>query len=162
MKKPTIQPSAFVAPNATVVGDVMLMDQCSVYYNAVLRGDGDPIIVGPYCNIQDGCVLHTDRGFPLVIGTGCTIGHQAILHGCTIGDNTLIGMGAIIMNGATIGQNCIIGAGAIVTQNMVIPNDSLVLGTPAKIKRSVTPEEKQSNLRAAYHYVQMIEEYKAL
>lgn len=162
MKKPTIHPSAFVASNATVIGDVMLMDQCSVYYNAVLRADNDPIIVGPYCNIQDGCVLHVDSGFPIVIGTGCTIGHNAILHGCTIGDNTLIGMGAIIMNGATIGQNCIIGAGAVVTQNAVIPNDSLVLGTPAKVKRSVTAEEKERNLRAAYHYVKQLEEYRNL
>ena len=162
MKNPIIQPSAFVAPNATVIGDVMLMDQCSVYYNAVLRAEHDSIIVGPYCNIQDGCVIHVDRGFPVVIGTGCTIGHGAILHGCTIGDNTLIGMGAIIMNGATVGINCIIGAGALITQNMVIPNGSLVLGSPAKVVRELTKEEIEGNLRAAYHYVKQLEEYKDL
>lgn len=162
MKNPIIQPSAFVAPNATVIGDVMLMDQCSVYYNAVLRADRNPIIVGPYCNIQDGCILHVSHEFPVVIGTGCTIGHRAVLHGCTIGDNTLIGMGAIIMNGATVGINCIIGAGALITQNMVIPNGSLVLGSPAKVVRELTKEEIEGNLRAAYAYVQQLEDYKNL
>ena len=162
MKTPTIHESAFVAPNATVIGDVMLMEQCSVYYNAVLRADRGPIIIGPYCNIQDGCVLHVDANHPVVIGCGCTVGHGAILHGCTIGDNTLIGMGAIIMNGATVGINCIIGAGALITQNMVIPNNSVVMGSPAKVVREVTKEEIDGNLRAAYQYVQALADYKAL
>ena len=161
MKKPTIHPNTFIAPNATVVGDVMLMEQCSVYYNAVLRADRSPIIVGPYCNIQDGCVLHVDHEHPVIIGRGCTIGHNAILHGCTIGDNSLIGMGAIIMNGATVGINCIVGAGALITQGMNIPNNSVVMGSPAKGVRSATQEDIDSNLRAAYLYVKELEELKA-
>ena len=134
MKKPTVHPDAFVAFNATVRGDVRIEEGASIFYGAVLRGDRAPITIGPGSNIQENCVVHVEYDLPVVLGRDVTVGHGAILHGCTVGDETLIGMGAIILNGAKIGRHCLIGAGALVTQNMVIPDGSLAFGSPAKIR----------------------------
>ena len=154
LKKPVIDPSAFVAPNATVMGDVTIGAQCSVFFGAVIRAEQDAITIGTGTNVQDNCVLHVDKGFPLTLGSGCTVGHGAILHGCTVGDNSLIGMGAIVLNGAVIGRNCIVGAGALVPQNAVIPDGSLVVGCPAKVRRAVTEDDIAANIRSAAFYVE--------
>lgn len=161
MKKPDIHPSVFVAPGAVVRGDVQLAAGSSVFYNAVLRGDRAAISIGEGTNIQDNCVLHIERGIPVHVGSGCTIGHSAIVHSCTVGDNTLVGMGAIILNGAVVGKNCIIGAGALIPQNAVIPDGSLVVGMPGKVRRSVTEEEIATNRASAQMYMEEAAEYKA-
>ena len=153
IKNADIQGNAWVAPGACVVGNVTLGDESSVWYNAVLRGDMAPIVVGCGSNVQDGTVVHADNGFPCKIGNGTSIGHNAIIHGCTIGNNTVIGMGAIIMNGAQVGSDCIIGAGSLVTKNTVIPDGSLVMGSPAKIKRNLTWEEKLSIIENSKEYI---------
>ena len=134
---PSVDPTAWVAPGAHVIGRVRLAAATSVWFGATLRGDNDPIDVGAGTNIQENAVLHTDLGYPLTIGAGCTIGHKAMLHGCTIGENTLIGMGATILNGAVIGNNCLIGAGALVTEGKVIPDGSLVMGVPGRVVRQL-------------------------
>lgn len=134
MKTPIIHPDAYIAPNATVVGNVRIGAGSSVFFGSVLRGDREPIIIGDDTNIQDNCVLHEEFGHPVSVGSRVTVGHGAILHSCTVGDETLIGMGAIILNGAVIGSHCVVGAGALVTQNTVIPDGSLVYGSPAKVK----------------------------
>ena len=139
--KPVIHESAFVAENATVRGSVTIGPEAGIYFGAVLRAETAPITVGEGANIQDNCVVHADPGFPAVIGRDCTVGHAAILHGCTIGDNTLVGMGAIVLNGAAVGRDCIIAAGALVTQGAVIPDGSMVMGAPARVRRPLTPEE---------------------
>ena len=131
----------YVAPNASVIGSVVLHPYSTVWFNAVLRGDNEPIVVGAESNVQDGAVLHTDDGFPLEIGPECTIGHMAMLHGCTIGRNCLIGIKAVVMNGAQVGDNCIIGANALVAEGKVIPPGSLVLGSPGRVVRTLAPEE---------------------
>lgn len=159
-KKPVIPTTVFVAPTATVVGDVTLGPDCGVLFSAVLRGDSGTIVVGEGTNIQDGCVVHADPGFPALIGAGCTVGHGAIIHGCTIGDNTLVGMGAIVLNGARVGRDCIIGAGALVTQGMEVPDGSLVFGSPAKVKRPLTSEEIETNRQAALAYKAECAEYR--
>ena len=148
-----IPQSVFVAPNATVLGDVTVGEDSSVFFGAVIRGDRAPITIGSGTNVQDNCVLHVDEGFPISLGRGVTVGHGAILHGCTVGDNSLIGMGAIVLNGAVIGRDCIVGAGALVPQNAVIPDSSLVLGCPAKVRRETTPDDLADNARAAATYV---------
>lgn len=135
--KPNIAADAWTAPGSYAMGKVTLLAGASVWFGAVLRGDNEMITVGLGSNVQENCVLHTDMGFPLTIGADCTIGHKAMLHGCTIGDNSLIGMGAIVLNGAKIGKNCLIGAGALVTEGKVIPDGSLVMGTPAKVVRDL-------------------------
>lgn len=127
----------WVAPDAAVIGKVKLERMASVWFGAVLRGDNELLLVGENSNIQDGCVLHSDMGFPLTIGRNCTIGHKAILHGCSIGDNSLIGMGATVLNNAQIGRNCLIGANALVTEGKVIPDNSLVMGSPGKVVREL-------------------------
>jgi carbonic anhydrase/acetyltransferase-like protein (isoleucine patch superfamily) len=127
--------SYWISPSADVIGKVRLLDDASIWFGAVLRGDNEWIIVGQGSNVQEGCVLHTDMGASLTIGTNCTIGHKAILHGCEIGDNSLIGMGAIVLNHAKIGKNCLIGAGALIPEGKVIPDNSLVLGQPGKVIR---------------------------
>ena len=147
-----IADSAFVACNATVWGDVTLDEESSVLFGAVVRGDTETIAIGKRTNIQDNCVLHADPGFPLTLGADVTVGHGAILHGCTVGDNTTIGMGAVLLNGARIGRDCIVGAGALVTQNAQIPDGSLVIGSPARVKRQLTEEERTMNRRSAEHY----------
>ena len=141
--------------NATLVGKVSVGPGASVWYGAVLRADLAAIQVGAGSNIQDNCVLHLDEGMPCLVGEGVTVGHGAILHGCTIEDNCLIGMGAILLNGAVIGRDSMVGAGALITQNTVIPAGSLVLGSPAKVKRMLTPEEVESIRRSAQEYRQM-------
>ena len=154
-----IHDTAFIAPGAVVQGDVTIGENSGIWYNAVVRGDRDSIVIGKESNIQDNAVVHLGSGYPVEIGDHVTIGHGAIVHGCKIGDNTMIGMGAILMNGCKIGKNCIIGAGALVTQNMQIPEGSLVYGSPAKIIRSVTETEITSNLENAAHYVREGQEY---
>jgi carbonic anhydrase/acetyltransferase-like protein (isoleucine patch superfamily) len=136
-QEPQIDPNAWVAPDANVIGKVVLEAESSVWFCATLRGDNELISLGRGSNIQENCVLHTDMGYPLTIGQGCTIGHKVMLHGCTIGDNSLIGMGATILNGAKIGNNCLIGAGALITEGKEIPDGSLVMGVPGKIVREL-------------------------
>jgi carbonic anhydrase/acetyltransferase-like protein (isoleucine patch superfamily) len=135
--EPVIADDAWIAPGCHIIGRVTLAAGASVWFGSTLRGDNEMITVGAGSNIQENCVLHTDMGHPLVIGAGCTIGHKAMLHGCTIGANSLIGMGAIVLNGAVIGDNCLIGAGALVTEGKVIPDGSLVMGAPGKVVRSL-------------------------
>ena len=154
MDKPVTE-GAMLAPGVVICGDVTLEKDVNVWYGAVLRGDNGPIRVGQGSNIQDNCVLHDKT----TIGKFCTIGHGAILHGCTIGDNTLIGMGAIVLNGAKVGKNCIIGSGALIPQGMEIPDGSMAFGSPAKIRRSVTEEEVASNRAAAAFYCTEAAEY---
>ena len=149
----------WVADSASVIGKVKLEKDASVWYGAVLRGDNELITVGENSNIQDGSILHTDMGFPLTIGKNVTIGHMAMLHGCTIGDSSLIGIGATILNGAKIGRNCIIGAHALVTEGKEIPDNSLVVGAPAKVIRERTPEQEAGLLASAAHYVENWKRY---
>lgn len=144
----------FVAESAQVIGNVILEEGAGIWFGAVLRGDNESITVGKGSNIQENCVLHTDMGFPMVIGTGCTIGHAAILHGCTIGNNSLVGMGATVLNGAKIGENCLIGAGALVTEGKVIPDNSLVVGSPAKVVKTLGPDAEAILKLSASHYVE--------
>ncbi len=153
-----IHKSAFIAPGAIVLGDVTIAEDCGIWYHATVRGDRSAISIGRGSNIQDNCVVHGDTPYPVMIGENVTIGHGAIIHGCTIEDNTLIGMGAILLNGCHIGRNCIIGAGALVTQNTVVPDNSLVVGNPGKVKREVTEEEITSNLDNAKVYVEEAKE----
>ncbi len=160
MKTPAIHPSVFVAPGAFVLGDVTLSEGSSVFFGAVIRSEYTSITVGRNSNIQDNCVLHTDPRQPLVIGQDVTVGHGAILHSCTIGDNSLIGMGAIVLNGACIGSNCIVAAGALIPQNAVIPDGSLVMGSPGKVRRPLTAEEIEANRRSAQGYVEKAAAYK--
>lgn len=151
-KTPKIADGVFVAPNSSVIGNVEVAENASVWFGVVIRGDNDLMRIGEGSNIQDNSVLHSDPGFPLTIGRNCTIGHSAIVHGCTIGDGTLIGMGATILNGAVIGQNCLIGAGALVTENSKIPDNSLVVGAPARVKRSLSEEQIETLGENARHY----------
>ena len=144
----------FVAENATIIGAVSLGDRVSVWFGCVLRGDNDRIVVGARSNIQDGCVLHVDAGMPLNIGEGVTVGHRAMLHGCTIGDNALIGIGSTVLNGAKIAANCIVGANALVTENREFPEGSLILGAPAKVARTLSDEEIDGIRQSAAHYVE--------
>ena len=134
---PQIHETAWVAETAVLIGQVELDAEASIWFGAVLRGDNEIIAIGMRSNIQDNAVLHTDRGFPLSVGEGCTIGHKAMLHGCTIGENTLVGMGATILNGARIGRNCLIGANALITEGKVVPDNSLVVGSPGKVLREL-------------------------
>lgn len=136
--EPELDPSSWVAPSAIVLGRVIMKAQSSAWFGAVLRGDNEPITIGARSNVQDNAVLHTDPGMPLTLGEGVTVGHQAMLHGCTIGDNSLIGIGATILNRAVIGKNCIIGAHALITEDKVIPDNSLVVGSPGKVVRTLS------------------------
>jgi len=149
----------YIAPNATVVGTVVLQDRTSVWFNAVIRGDNEPVVVGEGSNIQDGSVLHTDPGAPLTIGSGVTVGHMVMLHGCTIGDNSLIGIKAVILNHARIGHDCIIGANALIPEGRDIPDRSLVIGSPGRVIREVTDEEIQGLRESAEHYVENMRRY---
>ena len=154
-----IHETAFIAPGAVVTGNVTIGEDCSVWYHATIRGDLAPIRIGRASNIQDNCVVHVASIYPVAIGENVTVGHGAILHGCTIENNTLIGMGAILLNGCHIGRNCIIGAGALITQNAVIPDNSVVLGNPGRVKREVTPEEEAGILQNAQQYVKEAKAY---
>ena len=152
-KTPQIAPDAWLADTAQVMGDVHLGAGVSVWFNTVLRGDNDPITIGEGSNIQDGSVLHTDEGVPLTIGKRVTVGHMVMLHGCTIGDESLIGMGAIVLNGARIGRRCLVGAGALVTENKEFPDGSLIVGNPAKVVRQLTEEQMEGLKRSAQGYM---------
>ena len=153
--------NVWIAPNAAVIGKVSLANNASVWFGAVLRGDNEPISIGARANIQDLCVLHTDPGFPLTIGEDCSIGHQAMLHGCKVGAGSMIGIGAIVLNGATIGKGCLIGAGAVVTEGAQISDNSLVVGMPGKVKRPVTPEQAKLIIDNAADYARRAQRYRA-
>jgi len=157
---PRVAESAWVAENAQVMGDVHLAAGASVWFGAVLRGDTEPIVVGEGSNIQDGSVLHADIGLPLTIGRHVTVGHQVMLHGCTIGDESLIGIGAVVLNGAKIGKNCLVGAGALVTEGKEFPDGSMILGSPARVVRQLSPEQIEGLRRSAQHYVENAERYR--
>jgi carbonic anhydrase/acetyltransferase-like protein (isoleucine patch superfamily) len=150
---PDIADSAWVADSAQVIGKVKLEDNASVWFGAVLRGDNEWLTVGEGSNIQEGTVMHSDMGFPLKLGRNVTVGHQAMLHGCTVGDNSLIGIKAVVLNGAKIGRNCLVGAGALVTEGKEFPDGSLIIGSPAKAVRELTPEQIAGLQRSAEHYV---------
>jgi carbonic anhydrase/acetyltransferase-like protein (isoleucine patch superfamily) len=150
---PELAAECWVAPSADVIGRVRLLHHASVWFGAVLRGDNEWITVGEGSNVQDGCVLHTDMGAPLTIGSHCTIGHRAVLHGCTIGDGSLIGMGAVILNHAKIGKGCLVGASALIAEGKIIPDHSLVLGAPGKVARVLDAEALEKLLQAADRYV---------
>lgn len=158
-KEPVLGENVYVAPGAVVIGDVILGDHVNIWFHAVIRADTGKIRIGNNTNIQDNCVLHVDFQADVKIGADVTVGHGAIVHGCTVGDNTLIGMGAIILNHAVIGKNCIVGAGALVPEGRVIPDNSLVVGSPARIVRSVTAEEILGIKHNAEHYVKAAAEY---
>jgi carbonic anhydrase/acetyltransferase-like protein (isoleucine patch superfamily) len=153
---PSIADGAWVAPGATVVGAVTVGTGSSVWYGAVLRGDGDRIVVGERTNIQDGCVLHADPGIPLTLGDGISVGHRAVLHGCTVGDDSLVGMGAIVLNGARVGPRCLVAAGALVLEDADIPAQSLVAGAPAKVRRPLTDDEVARLRENATTYEQLM------
>lgn len=149
---PQIAPDAWVAPDANLIGKVVLEARASVWFGVTMRGDNEEIRVGAGSNVQENCVLHTDMGYPLVIGTDCTIGHKAMLHGCIIGDGSLIGMGATVLNGAKIGKGCLIGAGALITEGKEIPDGSLVMGAPGKVVRVLDEAARARLLKSAEGY----------
>jgi carbonic anhydrase/acetyltransferase-like protein (isoleucine patch superfamily) len=159
-KAPHVAATAFAMREATLIGDVRLADRTSVWPGASLRGDNEPIRIGARSNVQEGAVLHADPGFPLDVGERVTIGHQAMLHGCTIGDGTLIGIQAVIMNGAVIGKQCLVGAGAIVTEGKTFPDRSLILGAPAKLVRELTDSDVANLEHSAAVYVVKAERYR--
>ena len=159
--RPRIAASAWVAESAAVIGRVELHDEASVWFGAVLRGDNEWITVGARSNIQDGAVLHTDPGCPLVIGRGVTVGHQAMLHGCTIGDDTLIGIQAVVLDRARIGRGCLVGAGAVVTADKEFPDHSLILGAPARVVRTIGSEQQAGIVRSAAGYVARAVRYRS-
>jgi carbonic anhydrase/acetyltransferase-like protein (isoleucine patch superfamily) len=151
---PSAHPSVFVAPSASVIGSVILAENVSVWFGATIRGDNDTISLGKGSNVQEGAVLHTDPGLALTVGENVTIGHQAMLHGCTIGAGSLIGIQAVILNGAVIGQGCLVGAGAIVTERKVFPDRSLILGAPARVVRELSDDDVANLLKSAASYVE--------
>ncbi|MBB3892098.1 carbonic anhydrase/acetyltransferase-like protein (isoleucine patch superfamily) [Phenylobacterium haematophilum] len=151
----------WIAPNAAVVGRVILKKNASVWFGATIRGDNDPITIGENSNVQDGSVLHTDTGYPLTIGANVTVGHMVMLHGCTIGDGSLIGIGSIVLNGAKIGKNCLIGANCLITEGKEIPDNSLVMGAPGKVVREISPEQGKALAGGALHYVENWKRYRA-
>jgi len=158
---PRIADSAWVADSAQVMGDVELADDVSIWFGTVVRGDTETIHIGRGSNIQDGSVLHADVGKPLHVGENVTVGHKVMLHGCTIGDGSLIGIGAIVLNGAKIGKGCLVGAGSLVTEGKEFPDGSMIMGSPAKVVRDLTPEQKQGLLNSAKHYIENAQRFKA-
>jgi carbonic anhydrase/acetyltransferase-like protein (isoleucine patch superfamily) len=157
---PVIHESALITDSANIIGDVEIKENASVWFGASIRADNAPITIGERSNVQENAVLHTDPGFPMTIGEGVTIGHQAMLHGCTIKDGALIGIQAVVLNGAVIGRNCLVGAGAVVTEGKVFPDNSLILGAPAKVVRELSDEQISGLKRAAQSYVDRRERYK--
>ena len=160
-KTPTLGDGAWVAPSADLIGDVRLGDRASVWFGAIIRADNTPIILGEETNFQDGAIGHSDPGFPLTIGARVTVGHQAILHGCTVGDEALIGMGAKILNGAVIGDQCIVGAGALVTEGKSFEPRSLIVGSPARVVRTLSDDQVQLLKASAAHYAEKAARYAA-
>jgi carbonic anhydrase/acetyltransferase-like protein (isoleucine patch superfamily) len=150
---PSVAASSYIAANATVIGNVSLADNTSVWFGAILRADNDSISVGANSNVQDAAVMHADPGFPLRVGASVSIGHQAMLHGCSVGDGTLIGIQAVVMNGAVIGSNCLVGAGALITERKKFADGTLILGRPAEAVRELTAEERARLLEVAARYV---------
>ncbi len=151
--QPEVHASAWIADSAQVIGNVHLAAQCSVWFGVVIRADNDdPVHIGAGSNIQENSVLHADPGMPLTLGDNVTVGHMAMLHGCTIGDGSLIGIGAVVLNRARIGRNCLVGAGALVTEGKEFPDGSLIVGSPAKVARALTPEQIEGLLQSAAHY----------
>ena len=157
---PQLADDTWVAPDANLIGQVILEEGASVWFGATLRGDNEPITIGRGSNVQENCVMHTDMGFPLTIGENCTIGHKVMLHGCTIGNNSLVGMGATILNGAKIGNNCLIGAGALITEGKEIPDGSLVMGAPGRVIRQLDEKALQSVTYGAIHYQENMRRYR--
>ena len=158
--RPDIATDTWIAPDANVIGKVVIESGSSVWFGCTLRGDNEVIWINEGSNLQEHCVLHTDMGFPLTVGAGCTIGHKSMLHGCTIGENTLIGMGTIVLNGVKIGKNCIIGAGALITENKIIPDGSLVMGAPGKVVREVDDQAIMGLRSSALHYQENMFRFK--
>lgn len=158
---PRIAASAWVAESAQVIGNVELGEEASVWFGCILRGDNEVMRIGARCNVQDGAILHSDPGFPLSLEAGVSIGHQVMLHGCTIGEGSLIGIQAVVLNGARIGKNCLVGAGALVTEGKEFPDGSMILGSPAKVVRLLTPEHLASLKSAADHYVENSRRFRA-
>lgn len=158
---PDVAASAWVADSAEVMGNVHLAEDASIWFGAVVRGDCESISIGEGSNIQDASVLHADLGKPLVVGRHVTVGHQVMLHGCTIGDESLIGIGAVVLNGAKIGRNCLVGAGALVTEGKEFPDGSMIIGSPAKVARQLTPEQIEGLRRSAQHYVDNARRFKS-
>lgn len=158
-KTPQLSDSHWIAPNATVIGDVRLGANTSIWWNAVLRGDNDPITIGDNSNIQDGSVLHTDEGVPMNIGQNVTVGHLVMLHGCTVGDNSLIGIGSVVLNRAVIGKNSIVGANTLIPEGKVFPDGVLIVGSPGKVVRELTPDQIAGLQHAAEHYVDNARRY---
>ncbi len=161
-KLKTADDNFWIAPNASVIGDVVLERDTSIWFNAILRADNEPITIGEGSNVQDGAIIHTDPGYACNIGKKVTVGHMAMLHGCSIGDGSLIGIGSVVLNGAKIGKNCIIGSKALVTEGMDIPDGSMVLGIPGKITKTLTDEEQSIVSIGAAHYVENYKKYKKL
>ncbi|WP_171129507.1 gamma carbonic anhydrase family protein [Ruegeria sp. HKCCA6707] len=157
---PQIHDDTWVAPDANLIGKVVLEQGASVWFGCTLRADHEEIRVGAGSNVQENCVMHIDPGYPLSIGQNCTIGHKVMLHGCTIGDNSLIGMGAIVLNGARIGRNCLIGAGALITEGKEIPDNSLVMGAPGKVVRQLDEAAAQRLTQSALHYQQNMRKFR--
>lgn len=158
---PVIPATAWVADSAQVMGRVELGEDASIWFGAVVRGDTDRITIGAGSNIQDASVLHADFGAPLTIGANVTVGHQVMLHGCTVGDESLIGIGAVVLNGAKIGKNCLVGAGSLVTEGKEFPDGSMILGSPAKVVRQLTPEQIEGLRQSARHYVLNAQRFKS-
>ncbi len=158
---PQIADSAWVADSAQVMGKVELAEDASIWFGAVVRGDTETIRIGRRTNVQDASVLHADVGMPLTLGDDVTVGHQVMLHGCTIGDGSLIGIGAIVLNGAKIGKGCLVGAGALVTEGKEFPDGSMILGSPAKVVRQLTPEQLEGLRQSALHYVDNARRFRA-
>jgi carbonic anhydrase/acetyltransferase-like protein (isoleucine patch superfamily) len=158
---PEIDPDSWVAPDANLIGRVALEAGASVWFGATLRGDNEEIRIGAGSNVQENCVMHTDMGYPLSVGANCTIGHKAMLHGCTIGDGSLVGMGATILNGARIGAGCLIGAGALIPEGREIPDGSLVMGMPGKVVRDLDAAAKAGLLASAAHYRERMRRFRA-
>ena len=153
-RKPVLEGDNFVAPNAAVIGSVLMKRGASVWWGCTLRGDNELITVGENVNVQDGSVIHTDLGIPVVLAKNVSVGHMVMLHGCTIGDETLIGIGAVVLNGAKIGKNCLVGAGSLVTEGKEFPDGSMIMGSPAKVVRELSPAQIEGLRQSARHYVE--------
>ena len=158
---PTIAASAYVAPSASIIGKAILAERSSVWFGATLRGDNEIIRIGRNSNVQDGVVMHTDPGYPLTVGADVSVGHQAMLHGCTVGDGSLIGIQAVVLNAAVIGKGCLVAAGAVITERKVFADGTLILGAPAKVVRELTAEEREELLKIAANYAARGEFYRS-